>query len=375
MDGLTLARQIMQDPRWAALPLVALSSTDSTETGAPLTASGFACALRKPMQPSLLKRCLERVLTRAAQASADSLVTTDPPTMPRLATNTRILLVEDNPVNREVCLAMLDLLGCHADSAIDGTEAVEAVCRTPFDLILMDCQMPGMNGFDATAAIRRWEATMPDRRRTPIIALTANAMEGDRDRCLAAGMDDYLTKPFSANQLGDILAQWLPPQETPSSPTLQTTLAQVSTPLHLTAPPAGASLPPSSTEYPVPPTSNSLVDFSAWEPINMMARSGRPSLLAKLLTAYLADARPLVEQIREAVAQANSATLTAAAHRLKSSSAVLGAMTVAALCKDLEACGRTEQIKDAQPLVPRLERDFEAVCAIFQQERHKEQAA
>jgi HPt (histidine-containing phosphotransfer) domain-containing protein len=118
-----------------------------------------------------------------------------------------------------------------------------------------------------------------------------------------------------------------------------------------------------------------LVDFSAWASITSMAQPGRPSLLKKLLTAYLTDARPLVDQIREAVASHNSATLHAAAHRLKSSSATLGAMTVASLCRQLEECGRHGQIEEARPLVPKLAQDFEAVSAVFHQELTKQQAA
>jgi CheY-like chemotaxis protein len=123
-----------------------------------------------------------------------------------------VLLAEDNPVNQQVALGMLEALGCQVDLAGDGREALEAVAQGSYDLVLMDCQMPEMDGFAATAAIRTLEVARRNvgRRRIPVIALTANAMKGDRERCLAAGMDDYLAKPFTLGQLGEVLARWLP---------------------------------------------------------------------------------------------------------------------------------------------------------------------
>jgi len=121
-----------------------------------------------------------------------------------------VLLVEDNPVNREVALSMLENLGCRVEMAADGLEAVEAASGTRFDLILMDCQMPRMDGYQATELIRQNER-IPCREavRTPIVALTAHAMQGDRQQCLLAGMDDYLTKPFTQGQLSELLERWL----------------------------------------------------------------------------------------------------------------------------------------------------------------------
>jgi CheY-like chemotaxis protein len=121
-----------------------------------------------------------------------------------------VLLVEDNPVNREVALSMLENLGCRVEMATDGLEAVEAASRTRFDLILMDCQMPRMDGYQATELIRQNER-IPCREpiRVPIVALTAHAMEGDRHQCLLAGMDDYLTKPFTQEQLRELLERCL----------------------------------------------------------------------------------------------------------------------------------------------------------------------
>jgi CheY-like chemotaxis protein len=119
----------------------------------------------------------------------------------------RVLLAEDNVVNQAVAVAMLKSFGCRVDVAKNGLEAVSAVEREPFDLVLIDCHMPETDGFAATRAIREAEQARGTER-LPIIALTANAMEGDRDRCLAAGMDDYISKPFKHSQLWSALASW-----------------------------------------------------------------------------------------------------------------------------------------------------------------------
>jgi CheY-like chemotaxis protein len=124
----------------------------------------------------------------------------------------RILLVEDNPVNRAVTRVMLEYFGCRTDVARNGREALAAVAGAVYDLILMDCQMPEMDGYDATRAIRERESACGGEvRRIPIVALTAHAMEGDRESCLDAGMDDYLSKPYKPDQLSVVLARWLTP--------------------------------------------------------------------------------------------------------------------------------------------------------------------
>ena len=156
-----------------------------------------------------MQRLMERCAPRALPGVGDS----------RQAAR-RVLLVEDNRVNQEVARAMLDKLGFEVDVADDGRAGMEAAFSRRYDVVLMDCQMPEMDGFQATAAIRAheldtetWEGAMP--RRTPIIALTANAMKGDRERCLAVGMDDYLAKPFRTEQLEAVLSRWLDPIEHP----------------------------------------------------------------------------------------------------------------------------------------------------------------
>ena len=204
MDGITLSCVIKANPLFKHIPLLALSSIDQHSSSGQTASSNFFAWLRKPAQQSMLRDCL----LRQRFASTETMVVTEcstprPPTL-----DCRVLLAEDNPVNREVAMGMLALLGCHVDVAENGRQATDAASKQHYDLVLMDCQMPVMDGFAATAAIRKREQ-QTHAARTPIIALTANAMEGDREQCLAAGMDDYLSKPFSLESLQSAIHRWI----------------------------------------------------------------------------------------------------------------------------------------------------------------------
>ena len=205
-DGFMLAQAIKADPRLSGISLVALSSID-IPVDEPLTPeSTFTAWIRKPARQSQLHDCLVRIWRPLRATNTQPVVHRKP----HVSVSSRVLLAEDNPVNREVACGMLEILGCTVHQAENGREAVEAAATQHFDLILMDCQMPGMDGFTATGTIRHHEEHAQRAGRTPIVALTANAMEGDRERCLAAGMDDYLAKPFTLEHLAELLARWIP---------------------------------------------------------------------------------------------------------------------------------------------------------------------
>jgi len=201
VDGAQVAAAIRMDVRLAGLPLVLLSSIGGLRGGLDgARALGFDAALTKPVcQTTLLDTVTQVLGRRAASAAAPSAT---PPVEPGAF---RILLVEDNEVNRMVLVAMLAKLGATTRAVAGGEEALEVLARERYDLVLMDVQMPGMDGFDTTAAIRRREAGGAH---TPIIAITAHAMADHRERCLAAGMDDYLAKPVKLDVLGEKLADW-----------------------------------------------------------------------------------------------------------------------------------------------------------------------
>ncbi len=279
----------------------------------------------------------------------------------------RILLAEDSPVNREVAVGMLELLGYEVELAENGQQALLAAGGNYIDLILMDCQMPGMDGLTATEKIRQQEVSS-GRRRLPIIALTAHAMQGDRDQCLAAGMDDYLTKPYSQMQLRDVVVKWLPRGLSGDRATVSDASSpDMSSRLHA----ADLSTEPPVEATPVP----SAVNLKALADIRALQRPNRPSVLAAVLRKYLDYSRGSLDALRDAIRANNPAAVQAIAHRLKSSSAQLGAIAVAARCQELEGMGSRKTLIEADRILAHLESEYLAACALFRSEIAKETAA
>jgi signal transduction histidine kinase/CheY-like chemotaxis protein len=219
MDGMTLARAIKADPAIASTRLIILTSMGYMHTHEELKAAGVDAYLIKPVKQSRLFDCLVDVLGRAA---AEHVFTKQPKdaapllAAPAPATGTaRILLAEDNIVNQKVALAQLKGLGFSADAVANGHEVLSALKQVPYDLIFMDCQMPEMDGYEASRIIRQSEKSLTATWKSPIriVAMTANAMTGDREKCLASGMDDYLSKPVRKSELQSALMKWiLPPK-------------------------------------------------------------------------------------------------------------------------------------------------------------------
>lgn len=235
MDGLELARRIKSDPRISATRLILLTSVGQRGDAQRAQDAGIAAYLTKPIRQSLLYECLSVVLGSPSETAVPAPQTAVPiitrHSLSEAQTRSRplVLVVEDNPVNQKVAANMLEKLGYRVNVAANGCEAVESLARIPYALVFMDCQMPEMDGFEATREIRKREAvlvqreapasgeevcfTNEERRGTyhvPIIAMTANAMQEDRDRCLASGMDDFLSKPVTKKALETVLTRWLP---------------------------------------------------------------------------------------------------------------------------------------------------------------------
>lgn len=212
MDGFETARTLKQHPSTAGMRLVILTTVGRRGDGATAQAPGIDGYLTKPIRQSQLLECFSQLLgvtvpaASPKAAAAPPLITRHTLTETQRTAVPRLLLAEDNPVNQKVACKMLENLGYRVDVAGNGQEAVAAHERAPYPLIFMDCQMPEVDGFEATALIRKMEGKSA---RTPIIAMTANAMQGDRERCLAAGMDDYVAKPIRPKELQAVLETWL----------------------------------------------------------------------------------------------------------------------------------------------------------------------
>jgi len=212
MDGMQLARIIKSDPGMATSRLILLTSLGQRGDATAARSAGIEAYLTKPVKQSQLFDC---VMTIFSKSCPTTFATT--PSLPKLITKhslaearkmspNRILLAEDNVVNQKVAIRQLEKLGHRADTVANGRQAIEALNRIRYDLVLMDCQMPDMDGYEATAEIRRLER---GKRHTPIVAMTAHALQGDREKCIAAGMDDYISKPVRPETLKEVLARFL----------------------------------------------------------------------------------------------------------------------------------------------------------------------
>jgi CheY-like chemotaxis protein/HPt (histidine-containing phosphotransfer) domain-containing protein len=254
-----------------------------------------------------------------------------------------ILVAEDNETNRDVLLEQLQLLGYTAHAAADGAAALVLWRHGHYDLLLTDCHMPYMDGFELTAGIRQSE---PVGTHLPIIAITANAMQGEAQRCRARGMDDYLCKPLRLRELGDMLARWLPG-------------TQASTP------PSDASVLIADTEDSIRASSI----FAIWDPDALGALVGdNPATQQRLLTRFLVNAQAQREAILGAVAQGDLATLTTQAHTLKSAARSVGAMALGELCQTLETAGRQQDGPACSTLAEQLPTTLDAAQACIEQQ-------
>ena len=202
MNGVELARTIQGDPSIKAPRMIMLTSLLLTDSTRAARETGILACLQKPVRRSELRKVIYRVLSKPTDEAVNP---NRVPSRPAPRVRGRALLVEDNPVNQVVAVSILRQLGFIVDCASNGVEAVRAAANDCYDVILMDCQMPEMDGFEATAAIRRADRAAGRTCGRPIIALTANAIQGDRERCIAAGMDDYIAKPFRKDQLARVL--------------------------------------------------------------------------------------------------------------------------------------------------------------------------
>jgi two-component system sensor histidine kinase/response regulator len=337
MNGIQLAKLIRHDGRWSTLRLILQSPRDHHDSAAE-SAQLFNAIITKPLRRSQIFACITHVMTMQPGSVPDA----PPPTVPMTAgpaagtraAGPKILLVEDNAVNREVAVGMLESLGCAIDAAENGWLAIEAMNTVAYDAVLMDCQMPVMDGLTASGEIRRREQTS-GAARVPIIALTANAMEGDRERCVAAGMDDFLSKPFTQQQLATLLRRWLALRTLPEAE--RRDLSRVP-----------------------------LIDAGVLRNIAALAK---PALLNSMIDLYLQHSPSLIGAIETAAANMQGEALSQAVHTLKSSTSNLGGTRLAMVAKECETLVREGGVTQAAPLVSKIRREYQDFCAALTRER------
>src|SRR5581483_11148440 len=307
MDGVSLARAIRSLPAAAGLPLILFTSLGRREAHA--EDEGFAAYLHKPIKPSQLFDALASVLADQPVHVAARAPGTGPVIDPELAERhpLRILLAEDNVVNQKVALRLLAQMGYRADVAANGLEAIEAVARQTYDVVLMDVQMPELDGFEASREINRcWREARPR-----IVAMTANAMQGDRELCAAAGMDDYVAKPIRIEELVAALRR-VPAR---AEGTARAAAAPASSPVTVAGGPAAGDRA-------------AAIDRGVFD--RLVASTGGP-FVAELIDTFGEDTRELLAALRRALASPDVDAFRRAAHSLKSTAESLGATDLAAL--------------------------------------------
>jgi len=316
MDGIALARELRKLPGARSLALILLSSVNR-----PLLAdeeeTWFAAVVSKPLKLSQLQERVREALGEPRTPSASVGRLAEP--LPSAAVSLRILLAEDHLLNQRVALRMLERLGYRADVATNGLEVLERLTQAPYDVILMDVQMPEMSGLEASRAIcARW----PVSERPRIIAMTAEAMEGDRDICLAAGMDDYVVKPVSLEQLRRALAEC-------------------------------------RALAPRPSRRADVLDSGVFH--QLAEDLGGVDALRDAVDLFLGGAPALLAALRDAAARGDAAAIQRAVHTLKSSSAMFGAFGLSNRCEELERLSRTESLEGAPSRVAGIEALY---CAV-----------
>jgi len=348
MDGLTLARTVRAEPTLAATQMVLLTSVGVN--GVEVSEAGVMRCLPKPVLAIRLYQTLAAIMSGVTEEVSSARAAHSQSPTPLAG---HVLLAEDNPVNQEVATNMLEQLACRVTVVTTGAEAVAAVKQTAFDLVLMDMLMPEMDGLAATRAIREHEARALSGH-VPIIALTANAFAKDSEACFAAGMDDYLSKPFTLGQMHTRLARWL---------SSKIRIAMPASSAASTAPSAetlGTNQAMAAAEAPLDP--------KVLTSLRALRRPGRPDVVEKILNAFLSSSAELVVTLRDAVSRADATAVRRAAHNLKSSSANVGALKLSAYCRDLEGLGRAETLAKTPEVLAELEAEYARVEAAVNQE-------
>ncbi|NOS75467.1 MAG: response regulator [Methyloglobulus sp.] len=317
MNGLELGEHIKADSAISHLPLVMLTSTMYLGEASEATKIGFSTYLIKPVHKADLFRCLVKALQQGGNIAKAEPVET-PPRITTTLANTRILLAEDNPVNQEVAQLMLQGLGCIVDIAENGLEALKAIRKNTYDLVFMDCMMPIMDGYQATGEIRR-QQNAGELKRFPIIALTANAIEGDREKCLLAGMDDYLSKPFKSESLLRIIKTWV------KSPVLTTIDSHKSKDI-------------------IEPTEFRALSLNtdALETIRNLGEDDDNAFLHSVIALYISNSSSLLLLLQTAWSEGNVDVIRTTTHTLQSSSNQVGAFHLAELCREVENEARNQ---------------------------------
>jgi signal transduction histidine kinase/CheY-like chemotaxis protein/HPt (histidine-containing phosphotransfer) domain-containing protein len=338
MDGEALGRRMKADPRLASTVLVMLTSGGQRGDATRLKQAGFEDYLIKPVRSSRLLDCLKTALIPKPRAHpSPQPLRSSPNGATRNGPKARILVADDNSTNQQVALAMLKRIGYCGDAVANGLEAVRALTQIPYDIVLMDVQMPELDGLQATRRIRDPKTGVQDPH-VPIIAMTAHAMKGDQDKCLAAGMDDYLAKPVQLDHLAAILQRWLK---------------------HTTLPPVG-EIKGSAPLSPEP---------AVFDRLGCLDRlGGNEELLRRIIQVFLAESQRHFRGLTEALTAGDASQINSLAHRLNGASGSVGANALRQLAAKLEVAAREQTGEQYAEWVAPLSQAFEDLKRVLERE-------
>lgn len=329
-NGFELAKVVTNDIDLKDIKLILHTGNDSPGLARQAVSLGFKAYLIKPSRQSQILDSITGVLNeRLMIATGEDAPKLSPSTSEGDSRHKPVLIAEDHPINQQVLQLYLAELGIPYDTANNGQEALDAVLSTEYALVLMDCQMPEMDGFAATAAIRKRETRAG--RRTPIIAVTAHAMEGDRERCIAAGMDDYLSKPIKPSHLRKIIEHWMP---------------------------KGGAFYGNTLGFGIVP-----------DPINieeLVTRFG-PDNMIKLSTMFATQTPQAIEELEFAVKTKDMITTLKSAHSMRGSCQMVSALPMSYICSAIETAAQTSDWNTMSDLVGQLRQEFDSIKAILRQ--------
>jgi CheY-like chemotaxis protein len=332
LDGMGLARALREAGSHPAMKMILLSSAAPPDDAVAAQQVGFVSFVAKPVRRAELRQAIQGVaLPRRAEAR------------PVPALNLDVLVVEDNGVNQEVIGQMLQSLGCRARVASGAMEGLRALCDKRFDLVLMDIQMPGMDGVEALSWFRRGPGSrfsFVNPATTPVIAVTANALSGDEARFLTVGFDDYLSKPFRRSQLLAVMMNRIDPK--------------------------AATIPPATVEPAPAAPAGAVLDADALQRLRELDPTGANKLLARVLSAFQTSTGRLLPQMMDACAGNDLPGIRHVAHTLKSSSASIGALNLSELCAQLETMIRNDKVDTLQARVDGIAAEVEIVLKALQ---------
>jgi two-component system, sensor histidine kinase and response regulator len=343
-EGIEFAQTIIAGIQYPRCEIVLLVNINSRMSDDRLDQMGATAILNKPISPSALFNALTSIARGEKQSGSLQGLSGSNMAAGQPRFNAHVLVAEDNTVNQEVALGTLEAMGCSVVTASNGAEAVRIFGEQRFDIVLMDCEMPVMDGLEATRGIREIETrnvTTPEgntrRPHTPIIAVTAHAMDEVLETCLAAGMDAFLVKPFDDGRLADLLRIWLPPEKSMD--------------------PSGAVM---TVEIDARATDTDPIDRSVIENLCLLHRNGNSSRLRRVITQFDELSVTLAASMRENAAGGDTEALWRTAHSLKSSAGALGAVRLSELCGEIEAASRDVGIRRAGPLVEAIGGEVDA---------------